>query len=98
MTHARLRALQGDSAGAVRILKAVLAARPGDPEATALLADLPRGPGPAPEAAEVAAPPPTPAQADQLASRVRRSLARRDRHAAMRRLERFLVAVTRHAR
>jgi hypothetical protein len=68
VTHARLRAEQGDAAGAVRILRAVLARRPGDAEARELLASLPGGAAP-------------PASA-----------------AARLRLQRFLDAVTRHAR
>ena len=96
VTHARLRALQGDSAGAVMILEAVLARRPGDLEARELLAELPRGAGPPPEIDEVAVAPPKAASAAELAHRFRRKLGRRS--ASRRRLERFLTLVTRRAR
>jgi len=39
-THARLRAAQGDVRGACRILEAILAARPDDGEARAVLVSL----------------------------------------------------------
>lgn len=96
VTHARLRALQGDAAGAVMILEAVLARSPGDLEARELLAGLPRGAGPAPEIDEGAAAPPKAASAAELAHRFRRRLGRRS--AARQRLERFLAQVTRRAR
>ena len=98
VTHARLRALQGDAAGAVRILKALLARRPGDPEAQALLANLPGGPSAEPEAAEPMAPPPTPARARELADAFRRTLAPPPPPVQKGRLLRFLAAVTRRAR
>ena len=96
VTHARLRAEQGDSAGAVRILEELLARRPGDVEARELLAALPGGAGPAPEIEEVAAAPPEPASAAELARRFRRKL--RQPSARRRRMERFLAVVSRRAR
>ena len=40
VTHARLRAAQGDPEGARRLLRGILRERPGDPEAERLLRDL----------------------------------------------------------
>jgi uncharacterized protein (DUF2267 family) len=96
VTHARLRAEQGDAKGAVRILQAVLARRPGDAEARELLAKLPGGEVPRPEPEEPVAAAPTPASAAELARTFRRTL--REPSAARRRLERFLDAVSRRAR
>jgi len=42
VTHARLRASQGDLRGARRVVRAVLVLRPQDPEAQRLLAELER--------------------------------------------------------
>jgi hypothetical protein len=75
-THARLRAAQGDVAAARRILQAVLAQKPGDPEATALLATL----APAPDAGYSEPPdeplaPPEPARGEDLSARFREALA-----------------------
>ena len=97
VTHARLRALQGDPAGAVRILEAVLARRPEDGEARELLRNLPRGRAPEMEGDESPVAPPTPASADELARTFRRTLAP-PRMPARSRLQRFLFAITRHAR
>jgi uncharacterized protein HemY len=52
LTHARLRALQGDAAAARRILTAILERTPEDVEAQTLLAEL-AGRGVRPHAAEV---------------------------------------------
>lgn len=95
VTHARLRVQQGDRAGAVRILRAVLARRPGDLEAMALLRDLPLGQVPQPEPEEPAPAPATSAKAAELAATFRRALAP---SSSQRRLRRFLAAVSRHAR
>ena len=89
VTHARLRALQGDVAGAVAILETVLARRPHDLAARELLATLPGGAGPFPEIEEVAAPP---AESVSLQRTLGRPSPRR------RRLERFLAVVTHRAR
>jgi hypothetical protein len=101
VTHARLRAQQGDRAGALRILEAILARRPGDPAATALLRDLPGGPSPEPEPAEAPLAPPTAAGATELAGPFRRALegdAVPPPRGPRQRLQRFLHAVSRHAR
>lgn len=48
LTHARLRAAQGDVAGAARILRVILAVQPAHQEAQAFLEDLTRrAPAPA---------------------------------------------------
>ena len=54
LTHARLRAGQGDVSGAVRILRVVLKAEPGNGEAALLMAELQgrRGPAPPPPDAQ----------------------------------------------
>jgi hypothetical protein len=99
VTHARLRAQQGDRAGALRILQTVLGRRPGDSEAEALLADLPDGPVAQPEPEEPPAAPPTSARVADLAGSFRRALADSPiRSGPRQRLERFLAAVTRDAR
>lgn len=45
LTHARLRAGQGDLSGARRVLRGMLAARPGHAQARRLLAELSPGRG-----------------------------------------------------
>ena len=96
VTHARLRAQQGDEEGAVRILQAVLARRPGDPEAATLLASLTGCTLTHEEPEDPPLQPPAAARADDLARSFRRRLAgARPLH---QRLQRFLAAVTRHAR
>jgi hypothetical protein len=97
VTHARLRALQGDPAGAVRILEAVLARRPEDAAARELLRNLPRGRAREAEGDEAPVAPPTAASADELARTFRRTLAPPPTPARSR-LQRFLAAITRHAR
>jgi hypothetical protein len=76
VTHARLRAAQGDVAAARRILQTSLAERPGDKEAEALLATLP----PAAHAAysepqDESLAPPEPARGEELSARFREALA-----------------------
>ncbi len=74
-THARLRAAQGDVATARRILKAVLAARPGDPEATALLATLDSTRGTLhEEPRDEPLAPPRPARGEDLSRRFKQEL------------------------
>ena len=79
LTHARLRAAQGDAAAARRILRAILARDPGDEPARRLLEELDGRSDDAriPETAEQM-PEPVPAAAVELADRFRREL-RRDR-------------------
>ena len=98
LTHARLRMQQGDTRGAAAILRALLAHRPHDVEAQAMLASLPGASTPHQEPVETTPRPPTPARADVLAATFRRTLAGAGRARARARLERFLHAVTRHAR
>ena len=96
VTHARLRAQQGDEEGALRILRAVLARRPGDTEAASLLASLPGGTVALGEPEDPLLHPPAAASALELAQSFRRRLA--GASPARRRLQQFLSAVTRHAR
>ena len=96
VTHARLRAQQGDEEGALRILRAVLARRPGDAEAAALLASLPGCAHGHDEPEDPPLRPPAAARAQELAHSFRRRLA--GARPVHRRLQRFLAAVTRHAR
>lgn len=75
VTHARLRAAQGDVAGARRVLETVLARRPDDAEARALLARLSglqqsQREEPAPEPLE----PPVPGDPAALAATFRSAL------------------------
>lgn len=108
VTHARLRARQGDLAGARRILERLVVARPHDPEARALREALAADGG-----AAVAGPPTAPAtggvpaDADpaagrralraRLADRARREwgAAPHPRRAAAERIARWLRAVRR---
>jgi hypothetical protein len=101
LTHARLRALQGDVSAARRILTAILDQSPEDGEARALLAEL-AGRGSRPGAAEVDEPAePAPERGDprEMAARFRRVMM--GRHAAparvVRHLERWLETVQRNA-
>jgi hypothetical protein len=97
VTHARLRAAQGDLGGARRILGAILEREPGHAAALELLARLAgvdRPPAAEPE--EPAAAPPAPGDAAALAERFRHRLglgpAPRNPRAA--RLEQWLRRVT----
>ena len=77
MTHARLRADQGDVAGATHLLQAILAVEPNHREALALAARLGAQPGirhAEPEDPELAAP--RPARARDLAASFRASFGR----------------------
>lgn len=96
VTHARLRAQQGDAQGAAAILRELLARQPGDREASALLASLTGSATEHTEPEEPSVHPPTAASARELAQGFRRKLARP--HPARGRLERFLAVVTRRAR
>ena len=95
MTHARIRAEQGDVAGARRVLKGILARSPEDTEARAMLDEL-RGKAGRQTQAEPteALPAPEAAEARALADRFRRSLAPATRGAdvagRVRRLEAWL--------
>ena len=90
VTHARLRARQGDARGARRILRTILAADPGDPGARALLEEIGgRLDTPASEPLESTAEPPRAASAQELRDRFRTALAPVDRTAARRTIERL---------
>ena len=75
LTHARIRAAQGDVRGARRVLRAILERSPDNAEAQALLEELNgrSGRAAAPDRAEPLAPPRA-ADARTLAERFRRSL------------------------
>ena len=97
LSHARLRAAQGDASGARAILERLLAREPGNRSARRLLDELAgRGdrrsgePPPAPVAR------PRPAGAEELAARFRQALGRKrpeKGRARIRRLEAWLVRI-----
>ena len=96
LTHARIRAAQGDVRGARSIVRALLRERPDDPEARALLealwasAQIERVDELEPHAA-----PPVAAETGQLAARFRRALGRpTSREVRIRRLTTWLARVT----
>lgn len=92
-THAKLRAAQGDVKTARRILRAILAARPADEEAGALLATISRAADRShSEPQDDALPPPEAARGEDLSARFREALAGRPAAAAglRRRLEDLL--------
>jgi len=94
VTHARLRAEQGDVRGARAILHRVLARRPDDAEAGALLARLAGTPDVARVAeSEAAEAPPVSATGSDLAARFRGALAGRSRPDPAARLRRLLDKV-----
>ena len=75
LTHARLRAGQGDVSGAVRILRVVLRADPGHPEARRLMDELQgRATGASPEPEPPALPERAAATASELSGRFRAAL------------------------
>ena len=75
LTHARLRAAQGDVTGAVRILRVILEVQPGHDEARGFLAEIEnRLPAAHVEPLEVAADAVTPATAGDLILRFREAL------------------------
>ena len=75
-THAKLRAAQGDVATARRILQAILAERPGDLEAAALLAMLtPAADDGYSEPQDEPLAPPEPARGEDLSTKFREALA-----------------------
>jgi hypothetical protein len=98
MTHARIRAKQGDVAGARRVLKGILERSPDDPEARALLVEL-EGKAGRQARVEPAEPLALPEAADAraLADRFRRSLRPSSRMAhvsgRVRRLEAWLTRI-----
>jgi hypothetical protein len=98
LTHARIRAGQGDVTGARRVLRAILELSPNNAEAQALLEEL-SGRAGREVAAERGAPLPAPEGADarSLAEEFRRSLGSRDRNSdvtgRVRRLETWLTRI-----
>jgi len=75
LTHARLRAAQGDVTGAVRILRVILEVQPEHDEARGFLAEIEnRRPAAHAEPLEVAAEVVTPATAGDLTLRFREAL------------------------
>jgi hypothetical protein len=101
LTHARLRALQGDVGAARRILTAVLEQAPDDSEARTLLEELAgRGSGPRPaEAEQVPERPPERGDPAEMAARFKGVLGggSDDPGRVVRRLERWLERVQRNA-
>jgi len=98
LTHARIRAGQGDLAGARRVLRAILERSPNDAEAQALLEHLSgrSGRDATPERVE-SVPAPEAADARSLAEEFRRSLGSRHRESdvtgRVRRLEVWLARI-----
>ncbi len=97
VTHARLRAAQGDTAGARRILEAILARSPGRPDAVELLASLSSRPQQvSSDPGEIARPAaPVPGEPSDLIARFRSELDGTGPSAAerIRRLEEWLAKV-----
>jgi len=97
LTHARLRAAQGDVAGAVRILRVILTVQPDHDEARELLTSLenrvgvahrePQGTGDAPA---------RPATSEDLADRFRNALGAGPAHPRVERLSRWLERADRN--
>jgi len=99
MTHARIRAAQGDTSGARKILRAILERQPGHSEALALLGELSRRRGAARgEEADEALPERQPSDPRKLAARFRRALGRSatpDAGRRVKRLEAWLANISR---
>lgn len=94
LTHARLRAAQGDVAGAKRILRVILDVQPGHDEARALLARIEhQGAVQRPESEEAALEPATAASAGDLAAAFRGALSQSESHPGVMRLSRWLRLV-----
>jgi len=97
LTHARLRAAQGDIGGAMRILRVILSVQPEHDEARALLAEIedrvsirhaePEGP---------AADPVKSATAGDLSGRFREALSSTGRSAPVERLSRWIERARRN--
>ena len=96
VTHARLRARQGDARAARRILHAILAGDPGNGAARALLEEIGGRPdAPASDPVEAAAEPPRAARASELRERFQAALSdpRSSRRRSIERLEALLRKV-----
>lgn len=91
LTHAKLRAAQGDVAGAARILRVILQVQPGHDEASAFLAEIENRIAVAhTEPLEVASEAVTPATAGDLTLRFREALDPRRPSGRVRRLALWL--------
>jgi hypothetical protein len=97
VTHARLRAQQGDVRGARRMLEAILSRRPEDPAAIALIRELSEAVHvETREPVEPDEPAPQPARTETLADRFRDALApKQDRRRAVARLRAILERIDR---
>ena len=97
LTHARLRAAQGDVAGAKRILRVILDVQPGHDEARALLARIEhRSVAVLPESEEAALEPARAATAGDLAVAFRGALSSPKRGPGVLRLSRWLQRIERN--
>ena len=97
LTHARLRAAQGDVPGAVRILRVILEVQPGHHAARGFLAEIGNQCAVAhTEPSEVAADAVTPAKAGDLALRFRDALDLRRQTPRVRRLSLWLERTQRN--
>jgi len=97
LTHARLRAAQGDVFGAVRILRVILEVQPGHHEARGFLAEIEnRRPAAHAEPLEVAAEAVTSATAGDLTLRFREALDAPRRSPRIRRLTSWLERMQRN--
>ena len=97
LTHARIRAVQGDVAGAARILRVILNVQPGHDEARALLDEIEhRLAVKHTEPTEAAALPVTPAKAEDLTRRFREALDANPGRAEIRRLEAWMQRIERN--
>ena len=97
LTHARLRAAQGDVGGALRILRVILAVQPDHEEAQALLNEIEgRAHVTHTEPEGAAAEPVRSATAEGLSGRFRDALGRSGGHAPVDRLTRWLERTQRN--
>jgi hypothetical protein len=97
LTHARLRASQGDVTGAVRILRVILEVQPDHHQAREFLAEIENRPAVSHrEPLEPAAEAVTPATADDLTHRFRDVLDARRPNPRIRRLSSWLERVERN--
>lgn len=97
LTHARLRAAQGDVTGAVRILRVILEVQPGHDEARGFLAEIEdRLSAAHVEPLEVAAEAVMPATAGDLTQRFRDALDARRPNPRIRRLSSWLERMERN--
>lgn len=97
LTHARLRAAQGDVGGATRILRVILAVQPGHREARELLAEIEdRVADPHKESWDDPAEDVMPATAQGLTGRFRDAIDARGRGARIQRLSVWLLRMQRN--